>query len=138
MKQHVVVATGASAGLGRAIAVAFGRQGASVALLARDPSRLAEAVAEITRAGGRAKAHTHRRGAMGRRAASNHGDRGSAPIDIWVNNAMSSIFAPFKDISMTDFERANDVTYLGFVHGTKATDDAKRSHFGGEVPAFGR
>ena len=121
MKEQIVVVTGASAGLGRAIVDAFSRQGASVALLARDPDRLQSAVSDIVRAGGRALAvptDVAEWPAVQKAATQVEDELG--PIDVWVNNAMSSVFAPFKDMAIEDFRRATEVTYLGFVHGTKA------------------
>jgi NAD(P)-dependent dehydrogenase (short-subunit alcohol dehydrogenase family) len=115
------VVTGASAGLGRAVARAFGSQRASVALLARDPDRLHDAVSDITRAGGRALAiPTDVADWPAVQDATKRIEAELGPIDVWVNNAMSSMFAPFKDIPIDDFTRATEVTYLGFVHGTKA------------------
>jgi NAD(P)-dependent dehydrogenase (short-subunit alcohol dehydrogenase family) len=121
MKDRVVVVTGASAGLGRAIVDTFSRQGASVALLSRDTDRLQSAVSDINRAGGRALAvptDVAEWSAVQKAATQVEDELG--PIDVWVNNAMSSVFAPFKDMAIEDFTRATEVTYLGFVHGTKA------------------
>ena len=116
-----VVVTGASAGIGRAAAIAFGRRGDRVALLARGEGGLDAACDQVTRAGGQAlplpidvayfaavdKAATTIEEALG-------------PIDVWVNNAFASVFAPFSDITPAEYRRVTDVTYLGFVHGTMA------------------
>jgi short-subunit dehydrogenase len=118
---RTVVVTGASAGLGRAIALEFARQGDRVALLARDPGRLKEAADEVEQAGGTALAvptdvvDWHAVGDAAARVA-----RELGPIDVWVNNAMASVFGPFTSLSVQEFTRATAVTYLGFVHGTKA------------------
>ena len=118
---RTVVVTGASAGLGRAIALEFARQGDGVTLLARDPGRLKEAADDVERASGATLAlptdvadwHTVEEAAA--RVGREYG-----PVDVWVNNAMTSIFAPFLDTAPEDFERATAVTYLGFVNGTRA------------------
>jgi NAD(P)-dependent dehydrogenase (short-subunit alcohol dehydrogenase family) len=117
----VVVVTGGTAGAGRAIAEAFAREGARVAVLARDPERLERTVRELESLGTQA---------LGVRVdvADPHQVEGAAqqveerlgPIDIWVNDAMTTVFAPFKDITPEDFRRVTEVTYLGFVYGTMA------------------
>ncbi len=120
----VVAVTGASAGLGRAIAVAFARRGDAVALLARDEDRLKEAAAEVEDAGGRAlvvPADVASFEELTEAAARIERELGG--LDVWVNNAMASIFAPFLEIDMDDFHRATEVDYLGFVHGTRAALD---------------
>jgi short-subunit dehydrogenase len=122
---RVVVVTGASAGLGRAIALEFARHGHPVAMIARDAARLEAAADEVKGAGGRPLA------VVADVAEWNEVERASVqirnelgPIDVWVNNAMGSVFAPFTDVSMEEFAHATAVTYLGFVHGTKAALDA--------------
>jgi short-subunit dehydrogenase len=117
----VVVVTGASGGLGRAIAVAFAKRGASVALLARNTDRLESAAQEVRQRGGNAitiptDVAEWEDVSRARDAAESE----LGPISIWVNNAMSSIFAPFREVSIDEFTRATSVNYLGFVHGTKA------------------
>lgn len=124
-RQRTVVVTGASAGLGRAIALEFAGQGDRVALLARDSARLKEAADDVEQAGGTAFALPTDVAAWSAvseaavRVASELG-----PVDIWVNNAMASVFGPFSSLSMQEFSRATAVTYLGFVHGTKAALDS--------------
>jgi NAD(P)-dependent dehydrogenase (short-subunit alcohol dehydrogenase family) len=119
MASRVVVVTGASAGLGRAIVRAFGARGARVALLARGPDALAAAADDVTAAGGTALpiptdvADCDAVAAAARRAETELG-----PIDVWVNNAMTSVFAPFSEIEGSEFERVTAVNYLGFVYGT--------------------
>ena len=118
---RTVVVTGASAGLGRAIALEFARQGDRVALLARDSGRLKEAADDVERAGGAALAlptdvaDWHAVEEAAARVGREYG-----PGDVWVNNAMASVFGPFSSLSVPEFTRATAVTYLGFVHGTKA------------------
>lgn len=116
-----VVITGASAGIGRAAAVAFGRHGWRVALLARGLDGLDGARREVEAAGGRAlpiavDVADHAQV----EAAAERVERELGPIDVWVNNAMATIFCPFEQIAPEDFERATRVTYLGAVWGTLA------------------
>ncbi len=118
---EVVVITGASAGVGRAAARAFGRRGAWVGLLARGLDGLNAAKAEIEAAGGRALALPGDVADAGYVEASAEAvEREFGPIDIWVNDAMTTIFAPFLEITPEEFKRATEVTYLGFVYGTMA------------------
>jgi NAD(P)-dependent dehydrogenase (short-subunit alcohol dehydrogenase family) len=116
---RVVVITGASAGVGRAAARSFAEQGAAVALLARDEQRLAAAAREVESRGGTSLAvPTDVADADAVDAAADLIERDLGPIQVWVNNAMVSLFAPFKDISADDYRRVTEVTYLGYVHGT--------------------
>ena len=111
--------TGASAGVGRAVAHAFAERGAKVALLARGEEALAGAAAEVERLGGEALIlPTDVADADHVEAAATVAEEKLGPIDVWVNDAMSTIFAPIEEISPADFERATRVTYLGTVHGT--------------------
>jgi NAD(P)-dependent dehydrogenase (short-subunit alcohol dehydrogenase family) len=117
----VVVITGASAGVGRATARAFAREGCRVGLLARGHERLAAAAAEVEALGGRAlSVPTDVASAAAVEAAAAAVERALGPIDIWVNNAMTSVFAPVATLSPDEFRRVTDVTYLGTVHGTMA------------------
>lgn len=116
---RTVVVTGASAGVGRATAIAFGRRGCRVALLARDRAALAAAAREVEQAGGRAIGLvTDVADPAQVEAAAERVERDLGPIDVWVNNAMATIFAPLQRISAEEFRRATEVTYLGAVHGT--------------------
>jgi NAD(P)-dependent dehydrogenase (short-subunit alcohol dehydrogenase family) len=118
---RVVVVTGASAGLGRAIARGFGARGAAVALLARGEEGLAAAEREIRDAGGRALALTvDVADAEAVEAAAERIERELGPIDIWVNNAMVSVFSPVREMRAEEYRRVTEVTYLGYVHGTLA------------------
>jgi NAD(P)-dependent dehydrogenase (short-subunit alcohol dehydrogenase family) len=121
---RVVVVTGASGGVGRAVAQAFGARGDKVALLARGEVGLEAAAKDVESAGGTALAiPTDVADHAQVEAAAAEAERELGPIDIWVNVAFSSVFAPFTQISMEEFKRTTDVTYLGFVHGTKAALD---------------
>jgi NAD(P)-dependent dehydrogenase (short-subunit alcohol dehydrogenase family) len=116
-----VVVTGASAGIGRAVARAFGQRGDRVALLARGEAGLDAARADITEAGGQAAAYPVDVAdfeAVDRTAAAVEERFG--PIDVWVNVAFTSVFAPFWEITPDEFRRVTEVAYLGFVHGTMA------------------
>lgn len=117
----MVVITGASAGVGRAAAVAFARRGARVGLIARGRSGLDAACRDVTRAGGEAvaiQADVSDDAAMERAAAAVENELG--PIDIWVNNAMCSVFSPVKRMTAAEYKRVTEVTYLGYVYGSLA------------------
>jgi len=117
----VVVVTGASAGVGRAVARAYGERGASVALLARGTKGLAGAAADVRAAGGRAlELPTDVADHEQVYAAAERTEAEFGPIEIWVNVAFSSVFARAVDVTAEEFKRTTDVTYLGFVYGTKA------------------
>lgn len=117
----VVVITGASAGIGRACAVEFARHGWRVALLARGAAGLAGARADVERAGGEALALPLDVADAGQvEDAAARVERAWGAIDVWVNDAMATIFAPALDIAPADFRRATEVTYLGAVWGTLA------------------
>ena len=120
-ERQVVVVTGASAGVGRAIVEAFARRGARLGLLARDPDRLAEAAAGVERLGGEALAlPTDVADADAVEAAAAAVEQRFGPIDVWVNNAMVSVFSPVKQMKADEYRRVTEVTYLGVVHGTLA------------------
>ena len=118
---EVVVITGASAGVGRATALAFARRGAHIALIARGRERLEEARREVDSAGGRAiVAVADVANAEQGEAAAVEAEQAFGPIDVWVNNAMTSVFAPVTQITPEEFRRVMEVTFLGYVHGTQA------------------
>ncbi len=124
MKDHVVVVTGASAGVGRATVREFARAGADVALIARGREGLEAAAQEVLDLGRRClvvPADVAQAEEM--QAAANRIEKELGPIDVWVNNAMASVFAEFVDIAPDDFERVTRVTYLGQVNGTRAALD---------------
>src|SRR5688572_32046681 len=122
MRSHqTVVVTGASAGVGRAVARAFGERGASVGLIARGRAGLDAAAEEIEANGGRALVlplDVADPDAVDQAAAAAEAQLG--PIDVWVNNAMVSVFAPVVDLTAAEVRRATEVAYLGYVHGTLA------------------
>ncbi len=113
--------TGASAGVGRATARAFGRLGDRVALLARGRDGLEAARREIEEAGGRGLVlPTDVADPDQVEAAAEAVERELGPIDVWVNDAMVSVFSPVKEMQPDEFRRVTEVTYLGFVYGTLA------------------
>ncbi|MGH8958680.1 MAG: SDR family oxidoreductase [Acidimicrobiia bacterium] len=119
MKPKVVVVTGASAGVGRAAVRVFAREGADVALLARGEDGLTGATKEVENAGQRALAipiDVADPKAVEEAGAAVESELG--PIDVWVNNAMVSVFSPAKEMRSEEFARVTEVTYLGYVYGT--------------------
>jgi NAD(P)-dependent dehydrogenase (short-subunit alcohol dehydrogenase family) len=119
--RRVAVITGASAGVGRATARAFADQGFDVGLVARGAAGLAGAAADVTAAGGRAlvlPADVSQFDQVDAAAARAEEELG--PIDVWVNNAMTTVFAPTWEVKPADFQRAVEVTFLGQVWGTTA------------------
>ncbi|RAU99422.1 SDR family oxidoreductase [Mycolicibacter senuensis] len=118
MTQTVVI-TGASAGIGRAVAQRFGARGAKVALLARGEAGLRGAASDVEDAGGTAlpiSIDVADYAAVA--AAADRVEAELGPIDIWVNVAFASVFAPFSEIGPEEFKRVTEVSYLGFVYGT--------------------
>jgi NAD(P)-dependent dehydrogenase (short-subunit alcohol dehydrogenase family) len=121
---RVVVVTGASGGIGRAAARLFGAQGAKVALLARGEAGLEAAAEDVRAEGGQALAVPVDVADYEQvRAAAERAEAELGPIDVWVNVAFSSVFAEFADIEPAEFKRTTEVTYLGFVYGTKVALD---------------
>jgi len=122
MEQPItVVVTGASAGLGRAIAREFGKAQARVGLISRDQGALDATAAEVEQLGGTAAAYAadvSDDGAV--EAAAAYFEEHLGTIDVWVNNAMVSVFAPIKEMEAAEFRRVTEVNYLGYVHGTLA------------------
>lgn len=121
MAARIVVVSGASAGIGRAVARRFGAAGWRVALIARGTDGLEAARDEIERAGGEAmviQADVADESAV--EAAAGRVEREWGPIDVWVNNAMVTAFCEFMDMPPADFRRATEVTYFGSVWGIRA------------------
>lgn len=118
---EVVVITGASAGLGRAAVRRFARAKAHIGLLARGTEGLEAARAEVEQLGGRAIAlPTDVACADQVEAAAARVEQEFGPVDVWVNDAMTTVFAPFLKVTPEEYRRATEVTYLGFVWGTMA------------------
>jgi len=120
-QQRIVLITGASAGVGRATARAFARRGAALGLVARGRAGLEAAKHEVESLGGRAVVVTADVADAGQveTAAAQIEDR-LGPIDVWVNNAMASVFSPIREMTPDEFRRVTEVTYLGVVYGTLA------------------
>jgi NAD(P)-dependent dehydrogenase (short-subunit alcohol dehydrogenase family) len=117
----VVVVTGASAGVGRAIACEFAAHGAAVALLARGRDGLAGAQRDVERLGGRAlpiQIDVSDDEQVERAAETTESELG--PIDVWINNAMVSVLSPALKMTAVEYRRVTNVTYLGYVYGTLA------------------
>lgn len=120
-KREVVVVTGASGGVGRAVAREFGKHGAAVGLIARGLDGLQAAREEIEREGGTAIVlPTDVADADQVELAAAEVERQLGPIDVWVNDAMATVFAPIWELTADEFRRATEVTYLGVVYGTQA------------------
>ena len=130
--------TGASAGVGRAVAHAFAKRGAKVGLIARGEEGLRDAAREVEELGGEAlvvPADVADHAAVEQAATEIENRLG--PLDVWVNDAMATIFAPFAEVDPADFERATRVTYLGTVHGTMAALARMRERDRGVVVQVG-
>ncbi|HJP71868.1 MAG TPA: SDR family oxidoreductase, partial [Candidatus Limnocylindria bacterium] len=120
-RPQVVVITGASAGVGRALARLYGARGASVGLIARGVDGLEGAAREITDAGGRALVlPLDVADAAAVEDAAERIEQELGPIDLWINNAMASVFSPVHEMRAEEYERVTKVTYLGYVHGALA------------------
>ncbi|QWZ09709.1 SDR family oxidoreductase [Nocardioides panacis] len=119
--RQVVVVTGATGGIGRATAIAFGTRGAAVALLARGTTGLRAAAADVEAAGGQAlQIVTDVSDPDQVEAAATQAEDQLGPIDVWVNVAFTSVFARFTDIKAEEYRRVTDVNYHGYVNGTRS------------------
>ena len=120
-EKRVVVITGASAGVGRATAIEFAKYGDRILLIARGKDGLEGAKKDVEAAGGQAwiyEADVADAAAM--EAAADYAEEHLGPIDIWINNAMVSVFSKVIDMKPKEYERVTNVTYLGQVYGTLA------------------
>jgi NADP-dependent 3-hydroxy acid dehydrogenase YdfG len=121
MSSEVVVVTGASSGIGRATVRRFARPGMKLAVLARDREGLEAAAREVRAAGGEALClPTDVTDATAVEDAAQATEDAFGPIDVWINVAMTTVFAFFDDIEPDEFRRATEVTYLGSVWGMRA------------------
>ena len=134
----VVVITGATAGVGRAVARRFAADRASIALLARGRDGLAATAREVEALGGVALAiPTDVADADQVFAAAERIERELGPIDVWINNAMTTVFAPVERVSPDEYRRVTDVTYHGVVWGTQAALRAMRPRGRGTIVQVG-
>jgi len=134
----IVVVTGAGAGVGRAVATEFARNGCDVALLSRDPTRLEAAAKELRAMGVRAlPIPTDVADAAMVNAAADRVEAELGPIDVWVNVAMATVFAPVHLLTPEEFERGTAVTYLGQVHGAMAALRHMRPRNRGSIVCVG-
>jgi len=136
--RKVVVITGASAGVGRATVRRFARDGARIALLARGVERLEAAAREVEEAGGEAlvlPTDVADPNAVDDAAARTEDHFG--PIDIWINNAMTSVFAEIHEVAPEEFRRVTEVNYLGYVHGTLSALHRMRPRDRGNIVQVG-
>jgi NAD(P)-dependent dehydrogenase (short-subunit alcohol dehydrogenase family) len=118
---EVVVITGASAGVGRATVRAFAQRGAHIGLLARGRDGLEGARRDVEAAGGKALVlPTDVADADQVEAAAAAVEEQFGPIDVWINDAMTSVFSPAKEMTPQEYKRVTEVTYLGYVYGTLA------------------
>jgi len=118
-KPEVVVITGASAGVGRATVHAFAKRKAHIGIIARDPARLLDVRKEAEALGGKVLIlPLDVSNAEQVEKAAELVEKEFGPIDIWINNAMVSVFSPAKEMTAAEYKRVTEVTYLGYVHGT--------------------
>ena len=137
-RNEVVVITGASAGVGRATAREFGRHGASVGLISRNQERLEAAKREIEESGGRALVlPLDVADAAAIENAAQKVEAEFGPIDIWINNAMTSVFSPIEEMEPEEFKRVTEVTYLGVVYGSLAALKRMRTRDRGTIVQVG-
>jgi NAD(P)-dependent dehydrogenase (short-subunit alcohol dehydrogenase family) len=135
---ETVVITGASAGIARATARRYGQRGANLGLIARGQSGLDAAVRDVEEAGGKALAvradvaDYEQVDDAARRIEEFFG-----PIDVWINVAFCSVFAPFGQLSAAEFRRVTEVSYLGFVHGTMAALNRMKARDRGTIVQVG-
>jgi NAD(P)-dependent dehydrogenase (short-subunit alcohol dehydrogenase family) len=137
-RNQVVAVTGASGGIGRATAIAFGARGAKVALLARGSAGLEAAAEEVRAAGGQPLVvPVDVADADDVRAAVETVERDLGPVDVWVNVAFTSVFAPFDEIAPEEYRRVTEVTYLGYVYATMAILPRMKARGAGTIVQVG-
>ncbi|OHV04270.1 SDR family oxidoreductase [Mycobacterium talmoniae] len=137
-KPQVVVVTGASAGIGRAVVRLLAKRGARIGLLARGAAGLNAAAAEVRAAGGGTlPIPTDVANYDEVDAAATQVEERFGPIDAWINVAFTSLFAPFAVIGPDEYRRVTDVTYLGFVYGTMAALRRMRPRDAGVIVQVG-
>jgi short-subunit dehydrogenase len=134
----ICVITGASAGVGRATAIAFADAGYDVGLVARGEDGLRRAADDVLRRGGRALAVDADVASWPDvRAAAHAVEDELGPVAVWVNNAMATVFAPVERTGAAELQRATEVTYLGQVHGALAALEVMRPRDRGTIVSVG-
>ncbi|MGV9303442.1 MULTISPECIES: SDR family oxidoreductase [unclassified Nonomuraea] len=135
---RVVVVTGASGGVGRAVVRELGARGDTVALIARGTAGLGAAAVDVGSAGGSGVVYPADVSSYEEvRQAARRAEEDLGPIDVWMNVAFSAVFAPFTEVSPEEFERATAVTYLGYVWGTKVALELMRPRDSGVIVQAG-
>jgi NAD(P)-dependent dehydrogenase (short-subunit alcohol dehydrogenase family) len=138
MNSKVVVVTGASGGIGRATAEAFAEQGTAVALLARGKSGLDAAAERVRELSGTPLAISVDTSDSDQvHAAADRVEQELGPIDVWVNVAFTSVFAPFDRIRPEEYRRVTEVSYLGYVYGTMAALERMKPRDRGTIVQVG-
>lgn len=137
-KHEVVVITGASAGVGRATAQRFARSGAWIGLVAREPERLEQTKREVESLGGKAVYYV---GDVADPQTHEHiaelTEQAFGSIDVWVNNAMASVYSTIWEMPAEEFQRVTAVTYLGVVYGTQTALRRMRARDRGTIVQVG-
>ena len=137
-RNEVIAITGASAGVGRATVRRFARSGTRIALMARGGDGLEAAREEVERRGGKGLVlPLDVADALQVEAAAARIEAELGPIDIWINNAMVSVFSPVCEMTAEEFRRVTEVTYLGCVHGTLAALKRMRARDRGVIVQVG-
>ena len=137
-RPEVVVVTGASAGVGRAVVRRFAAEGASIGLLARGIDGLEGASRDAEALGGRALVLPCDVASWEQvDAAASRVEDAFGPIDVWINNAMASVFSPVAEMQPEEYRRVTEVTYLGTVHGTLAALNRMRPRDRGTIVQVG-
>jgi NAD(P)-dependent dehydrogenase (short-subunit alcohol dehydrogenase family) len=138
MNAPVAVVTGASGGIGRAVAKAFGARGADVALLARGQQGLSGAAEDVRAGGGRPLiVPVDVADAAAVQDAADRVEAELGPIDVWVNVAFTSVFSPFEKITPQEYRRVTEVSYLGYVYATMAVLPKMKSRDRGTIVHVG-
>jgi len=138
MATDVVMITGASAGVGRATALEFAKKGCFLGLIARGQKRLEDTLKQVNHLG--AKGMIFSADVTDSRAVDQAAESLEAafgPITIWINNAMTTVFSEFEDLSVEDFRRVTEVTYLGYVNGTRSALKRMRKNNKGAIVQVG-